>query len=73
MTKIDHYLRSPECVAKLLARQSDCWRVHDWHQLLDIFAEQLVEEALVAVQKVDHVEVLVQGLRVAADCEKTAK
>jgi hypothetical protein len=53
-------------VSKLLTCQSHGGRVDDRHQLLDILREQLVKEALVAVQEVNQVHVLVQGVLVAA-------
>ena len=55
------------CIAKLLACQSHSGGVDDGHELLDVLGEELVEEALVSVQEVDHVEVLVQGLLVPAE------
>ena len=51
-------------IAKLLAGQSNSGSVDDGHELFDVLGEELVEEALVAVEEVNHVEVLVQGLLV---------
>ena len=44
-------------------------RIDDGHELLDVLAEELVEEALVAIQEVDHVHVLVQLVLETVHCE----
>lgn len=41
--------RPPVDEAKLLAREADGWRVHDWEELLYILGEQTEEETLVSV------------------------
>ena len=66
---ISLYLRPTEGVAELLTGLPDGGRVDDGHELLDVLAEELVEEALVAVQEVDHVHVLVQLVLETVHCE----
>ena len=46
-------LRLFESKSKLLAGKTHSGRVDDWHQLLSVLSQQLVEQLLVSLQQLD--------------------
>ena len=60
-------LRFFEGETKLLAGKAHSGGVDDGHQLHHVLGEHLVEEPLVPVEQVHHVDVLIQRVGKAAD------
>ena len=59
--------RAAEDVAERLAGEADRRRIDDWHQLLQVVAQQAIEQRLVAVLEGRQPDVPLEVVRLASD------